>query len=315
MCTFKISPATPPGATGASKDPVVAPAAGTRLPVRSSTRAVVKEGAAQESNLTSRFRPRGCKILRRNTEPNQVRTNPSSPQPSSNSLWDPRPYQSLCAEHVYLVSSLELQSAIASDLIRQYWSIAEQPQEYDSPKDRRSKRKKLSLIRAKLTSAGNQRKIVSLRLSELAMELHSHNTRVYAQQQARMAQEASSPATTHSLHSLLSIMTDTSGSASACTTPLNAVSPSFVPRRFLESSSPADTRPSSTESSIKGVRLETVDEVGEDFFSNHGLKYEYIVGERLERSTPTTVLWEDSAMPLKSRRLSLPDMQFVWPDD
>ncbi|KFA71389.1 hypothetical protein S40288_09163 [Stachybotrys chartarum IBT 40288] len=314
MCTFKISPATPPGATGAPNDPVVAPVAGTRIPVTASTRAVVKERAAQELDPTSRLKPRGCKILRRNTEPNQ-RANPISPQPSRSSLWDPRPYQSLCAEHVYLVSSLELQSAIASDLIRQYWSIAEQPQEYDSPKDRRRKRKKLSLIKAKLTSAGNQRKIVSLRLSELAMELHSHNTRVYAQQQARMAQEASSPATTHSLHSLLSIMTDTSGSVSACTTPLNAVSPSFVPRKFLESSSPVDTRPSSTESSIKGVRLETVDEAGEDFFSNHGLKYEYIVGERLERSTPTMVFWEDAAMALKSRRLSLPDMQFVWPDD
>jgi hypothetical protein len=254
-----------------------------------------------------------CRIKRSNswTKKSRVCQAPWSP---ADTLLNPQPYEHLYAERAYLVSTLQQHTAKIMDLVQQHWQATEQPPEY-SPvgNDRRRSRKKQSALRSKLHEAVSQKNVALLRLSELELELQSRDAWLRARDEATSYFDFPSPDTTFSGPF---VMTDVSASTSTCTTPLNAISPSFVPGpKLYQDFGTQERHSSSRESSVTGMKLDTVDEASEQFSSNHGLTYEYRCGgdaELIEKQTPS---WDGVAIVRYKRKQSLPNLGSLWPTD
>lgn len=267
-----------------------------------------------EAKIVPRFsttnpRPQREHVQRTMTDPQGNQGSNRRSSLGCNYILAPRPYEELYAENVYLVSALHLQNAIRKQLTQQYSSVAEELSVFETAKQRRRLRKKLSQLRPKISAAAEQEKTVFLRLSELQIEMDSRETWAQAHDASLRQRALPSPGPTLSSFSTIS---DTSSSHSTCTTPLNATSPVFISKReLLELPISSESRFWAAE---LGPELGTVEEAGEEFFSNHDLKYRYRSIDSLEESRP--VVWNGATVkPRLGRSPSLPSLQCMWPGE
>ena len=258
---------------------------------------------------------------RSNTDPNCIRPNLRRDLYSLNSVLSPRPYESLFAERAYLTASLETLSAKRSDLMIEYCSVQEQSEHTETPKQRRRLRKRMSLLKSKIGEAAEQQKTLFVRLGELFVELQSRevlgNARQHMDlQQAVISDTASSYCSGSPSHA--------SFDHSEPSTPQNlaAFSDGSPADYFADSYNvppPAPTPPDRAGALGSRVILATVDESDEYFSSNHGLDYAYkeyedecaIERPMLRRRTS----YDGDLKSLKDKRLSLPSLQSLWPND
>ena len=257
---------------------------------------------------TSKPRPQRGHVQRTMTDPQGNRGSNKRSSLGCNYILAPRPYEELFAENVYLVSALHLQNSIRKQLTQQYSFVAEELSVFVTAKQRRRLRKKLSQLRPKISAAAEQEKTVFLRLSELQIEMDSREMWAQAHDTSLRQRALPSPGPTLSF----STISDTSSSRSTCTTPLNAMSPVFVPKRELLEL-PVSSEPRFWAAEM-GLELDTVEEAGEEFFSNHDLKYRYRSVDSLEESRP--VVWNGTTVkPQLGRSPSLPSLQCMWPGE
>jgi hypothetical protein len=227
----------------------------------------------------------------------------------------PQAVEDLHREHAYLSMDMGRQSSRAADLIRRYASIESQLDACNdvasaggsnpSSKVRRYLRKQLSMLRVQIRKTGQQEVALASRLGEIGVKLQNyeiwrrekqgrHHLLLNTHMGYRDATSIFSPGPTSYLL--------------GPETPLNAMSPIFVPRMF-----PLDA---ALETVASG--LSTVAEDKEDFASNHGLEFEYCC-ETDGDSIPGVLRRRRSsidgpeASASRERRLSLPNMAALWP--
>ncbi|KAI9152087.1 hypothetical protein HJFPF1_09310 [Paramyrothecium foliicola] len=244
------------------------------------------------------------------TEPNRFRISNRRSSLGYSYVFAPRAFHEVFTERAYLLSALQLQDAVRKQLTEQYSSLADRLLNFETPKQRRMLRKKISQLKPKIVAAAEAQKTVLLRLTEVEMEMQSLQVMTQAHAHSVYLHEWPSPTPTLSSFSSLS---DSSSSLSACTTSLNATSPVFIPKReLLELHNPSEPRPLVADASPRA--LATVEEAGEDFISNHGLRYEYRSPEMLREDIG--VAWDGVLLePRLKRSPSLPSLQCVWPGE
>jgi hypothetical protein len=215
----------------------------------------------------------------------------------------PRPFEELCAESGYLFAEIQKYSVLRKQLYQQYSYIAEQLATFNTPKERRQKRKKLNLLKLKISAAAEQEKRILLRLGEVRMEMDSRETWAQVHETRAGLSSLASPGPTLSSFSAVS---DASSNPSSCTTPLNAFSPVFVPKGETRELPPPGPCAWAAET---GLELGTVDEATEDL-CNHELEYTYRADEETK-----LLEWDGALMkPRLKRSPSLPGLQFLWPE-
>ncbi|KAH7324623.1 hypothetical protein B0I35DRAFT_406408 [Stachybotrys elegans] len=218
-------------------------------------------------------------------------------------ITSPRSCAEIDAERNYLQTSAEALVAMRANLIAQYWSLITQAQDCASAKERRRIRKRLSLLSERINADMVQERAVQTRINELCMEMQSQELRAIAYQELQIAQEIASSRTSRSSFSHPS---DASQTLTTSTTPLNGGSPIFMAQAFLETATPE------TETKMYEVKLETVEEAGEEIPGTAEIKYEYRDSEHGEKAT---LSWEGHSLKLRSRCPSLPNLRSFWPSD
>lgn len=235
-------------------------------------------------------------------------------QSTSDIILSPQMVEDLHREHAYLSMDLGKQSNRAANLIRRYASIESQLDACNdvssaggsnpATKVRRYLRKQLSMLRVEIRKVGQQEVALASRLGEVGIKLQNYEI-------WRREREGPYPLWLNtrvgydggtSIFSLPS-----SSHVMSPETPLNALSPIFVPGVLsLDAALEADT-----------TGLSTVIEAREDFACNHGLEFEYccepdddMIGVvRRRRSS----IDGSEASASRQRRLSLPNMSTLWP--
>lgn len=246
----------------------------------------------------------GTVSSRRQSSISSVRTYVRRQSTASDLIFSPRGYQELYTERAYLSSALQTQYLRATDLIRQYSSAEEELRDVDTARQRRRLRKQLSLLRSKLNDAGNQERALLIRLSELCVELQSHETWKQAQREWRASHQSTMSTDTAPSYSALPPTSYVPEEPpSIARTSLNGATPEFVPRAMT-----VDVVESS-----QSTGLETMEEAGEDYSCNHGLAYEYICEDTCDTDTQGRPSLDGEHMSPLERRLSLPNIQSMWP--
>ncbi|KAL6901426.1 hypothetical protein GGI43DRAFT_356500 [Trichoderma evansii] len=247
--------------------------------------------------------------------------NPKHATPTWNLMFQPRSYEEIYAERAYLTASLQIHSLTSIELIHQYSLIEEELHaEEHIGKQRRKLRKRMSFIKVKLAEAARQEKAIIVRLGELQMEQLGRDT--WDQVQQRRMFYSLKPSSTPR------------------TTPLNANSEEIVPSNIQSVDLPAHVQPYSSEIDKPGV-LDTVAEVQEEEeadvdgissnsekeaelkletdtesedLCNHGLEYTY---KNYDNATENSQLRpsyvRERLLCLEEKRMSLPNLSFVWP--
>ncbi|KAM0562406.1 hypothetical protein ACHAPJ_002096 [Fusarium lateritium] len=268
------------------------------------------------SNPSPRKRQRRRSSSSRNRPPRvDVRQQPHA---NSRLIFSPRPFESLYIERAYLANSLQQQAARAAELMRQYCAVDLQLQNLDGDNGRRKLKKQLSLLKSKVNQAAEQEKVIFSRLGELYVEIQSRET--WAQ-----AWTVDSPSVSTPLG-----YSPVSCSLSTPTTPLSGSSADFIPMSYFGTLQPV-TEPAYPQHESTMYGLETVDEAGEDLLYGPDSGCESVESETTP-ATPVAVetpfvekkmcgsemgeeIDDAPFMAARERRLSLPSIQNVWPEE
>lgn len=249
----------------------------------------------------------------------QLRVLKPLPQQNTNLVFSPRPYENVYHERAYLTGSLQDHSSRAAGLIREYSSIQARLGPLETGKERRRLKKKLSLLKGKINEAVEQEKAIFVRLGELYVEVQSRETWAQADRVTHQRSYSWDGYTT-STPSAYGAMSPMSCGMPTPTTPLNAMSPAFVPGGYFggyfgdawQTAEPAIYHQPEVTSPIMG--LETVDEAGEEMLYSPGMPCEYDTMEEVQDTYQRRVSCDMSMVPMRERRLSLPCLQNVWPE-
>ncbi|KAM0257666.1 hypothetical protein ACHAQJ_004230 [Trichoderma viride] len=256
------------------------------------------------------------------------RRNPQHAAPSWNLMFHPRSYEEICTERLYLLSSLQIQSARAVDMIHHYSLVEEELHAKEHiGKQRRKLRKQMSFIKVKLAEASRQEKAIIIRLSELQMEQLGRDA--WDQVQQRRMCYSAFPSSTPTL------------SSTPRETPLSASSKEFVPSAIrldnlpthsqsrtleMDKSKTLDTVVEAKEGeeedddqlakdSEKEAKAEAESDTESEDLCNHGLQYTYqasVNTAETSRLRPANVR-ERLSSCAEEKRMSLPSLCSVWP--
>jgi hypothetical protein len=238
---------------------------------------------------------------------------------TSDLVFSRRSYEELYTERAYLSSALQTQTTKAASLQWQYSVVQENLENATANRERRRLRKQLKYLESKLNDATDQKKALLVRLSELCIEIQSHETWSLAEQE-RISRQGTPASETGSCYFALSAALRGS---SAPTTPLNGASPEFVPRlsapavqvSWSASESWPMDRTGRSNSLGALAELERVDEGDEDFMCNHDLEYRYCECDEnlLDSSSRGYCSGGETPKKLRERRLSVPTLETLWP--
>ncbi|PHH59792.1 hypothetical protein CDD81_2559 [Ophiocordyceps australis] len=134
-------------------------------------------------------------------------------------------YEQLYAEDAYLTSSLCVQAITTMHLIERYAALDKQLQSLGMGKQRRRLRKQLSLLRLQINEAAVQQRTILVRLSELYVQVHCHDTWGWVHGHGTMWCGYSLQQTAQRCATSMSSLSTTSSHSTA----LNGASPEFVP--------------------------------------------------------------------------------------
>ncbi|KAF7564099.1 hypothetical protein G7046_g37 [Stylonectria norvegica] len=236
------------------------------------------------------------------------------PSPNAQLIFSPRPYENLYVERAYLSSSLQKHEMHRDNLMRYHISALEQMQYLETAKERKHFRKRLSLLKSKMNAAVEQQRAIFNRLGELFVEIQSRESLAQASQQQWFNSMDSLSIDTPSAYSAMSPW---SYGMHTPITPLNAMSPEFVPQGYFgDAWPPLDAWASHSEMADSKVGLETVDEAAEDMLCSSGLDSEcYGEGQLKKAGYMRRMSCEIESLAIHERRLSLPCLQTVWPEE
>ncbi|KAH7143824.1 hypothetical protein EDB81DRAFT_508258 [Dactylonectria macrodidyma] len=229
---------------------------------------------------------------------------------NANLVFSPRSYEIVCAERAYLTSSLQLQTARAADLMRQYSLAEARHQGLGAGKARRRLRKHLRALQPKMIEVAEQQRAICNRLGELYVEIQSREVLTLSGYQGPSFVDDQVPESP-SAHSTMSSY----GMSTPQSTPLSPTSPVFVPQGYLKDFPfPSDPPPSQQEPTDLGASLETVVEEGEEAVCNHDFNSELscesgdddAVMDTDDTDCDSTSWCNPGSGAARSRRLSLP---------
>lgn len=246
---------------------------------------------------------------------------PREPSTAGDIVFSPRPVEDLHAERAYLSTSLFRQSLHAEGLIRDYSSALRQLQACEESsthgKVRRQLKKQLNLLKLKIHKVGSQERAIGSRLGEVGVELQSREAWDREKQRCffPLLVDTSSSVGSWSDEGHQVFSTTSMSYMTSPETPLNALSPSFVPGKMYPWSLAEED-----ETGIDAVVADCVEKkVVEEFACNHGLTFSYCCRVEADEGAGgdegdcrrLSVGGPDSAALVK-RRLSLPNMSSLW---
>lgn len=291
------------------------------LPSPSRRRSVATTTTGKSISVNTNSRPVKQCTRRVSDSFSPPRQQPREPGTTRDIVFSPRPVEDLHAERAYLSSSLFKQSRHAEGLIRDYSSALRQLQACEESsthgKVRRQLKKQLNLLKVKIHKVGSQERAIGSRLGEVGVELQSREAWDREKQRCCfpfLVDTSGSSMGSWSDEGLQVFSTTTMSYMTSPETPLNAMSPSFVPGSMYPWSLAEED-----ETGIDAVLADCIEKklVGE-FACNHGLTFSYccqadedevVGGEGDGRRLSIGGL--DTAALLK-RRLSLPNMSSLW---
>ena len=201
-----------------------------------------------------------------------------------NSVLCPRPFEAIYAEQAYLSLSLQWHAGRITRLIERYCQVERDSlTSKDAKRNRRQNRKLMHLLGCQVNYAVKQEQALFVRLSELHLECQSRD--IWSRTRHRLLQETSN----HNPYAY----------RPRRTSQLNGASPEFIPRAATPTVSETISHDTANEDSLG-------DELG-----NHGLEFEF-ESTKDEDAIPTCRL-SGERVSKASKRLSLPNIQFIWP--
>lgn len=308
----------------------------SRPPLTKQQSCQAKTGEAIPQQDQSPSPKRRRKPMRRHTEPNVPRLNTTNTRRGSISLdliFTPRPFEIILAERAYLISSLHHQTMQSRQLIGEYSAYQQQ---FDSPethgKPRRRLRKKLGHLRTQLDMAAAQEKAIFMRLGEVYTELQSHAAwseaalwRIPLQQQHQEPSYAGNPEEGY-FAGYGNPFERQEPYRDTLNTPLDPTSPVFVPGQPIYAASDSSSAVRFTSDLSNSSALETVDETSEEDCSfdhvvedvesqdgecDYDTDDDVYINTGCERRTS----YDESALSPREKRLSLPSLQTLWPEE
>lgn len=296
------------------------PATPESMPLSSprSRRSVATTPTTNNISINTNIRPAKCS--RRGSDSFAALRQSRDPASSRDIVFSPRPFEDLHAERLYLSSSLHKQTLHAEGLIRDYSSAQRQLQAYEDGntygKARRHLKKQLNLLKLKILKVGNQERAIGSRLGEVGVELQSREAWDRESQGSCFSMLLDSSAS-----SLGGWSDDGYAMLSANSlsypmfpeTPLNALSPSFVPGSSFPWSLVEEDETGIDAVLCNGVQKDPV----QGFASNHGLTFNYCCQVDLDDDTAEgdarrLSMGGPAQAALLRKRLSLPNMSSLW---